>query len=419
MGQKSSLAPSSIFIQALRSALNHLYDPDYLRQSRLTLLFGVDQRFDTPSALQAILTRAIETLKPKHGAPNRAHAQAIYDLLIYRYVQQVSQEEIANQLGISARHFRRQQNLAIYDLASKLWEQYNLDSQERIVDEQLTQDEEVEPTSTPENDSGFSQELNWLKEPMQQNQTDLALVVPNALNLIQPLLNQNHTHIDIQSELNGLLIVHPVAFQQILLGLLSLTIQLGCDNPIHLTLVQQEGQHTLNLSGIRSGESKMGRKEEQLLLETVQKLVNLSQGSFTFHNQGVEFQADLVFRSITPVKVLVIDDNPEIITMMQRFSAESQYRITGLSDPQLTIDQALEYHPQIIVLDIMMPQVDGLQVMSRIKHHPDLGHIPVIVCSVLPQKELAVSLGASGFISKPFKPETFISTLDTVYKQSA
>jgi hypothetical protein len=62
MGQNPVLAPSEPFILALRSALNHLYDPDVLRLNPLVKIFGVDNRFDTPSALQNILTKAIESL---------------------------------------------------------------------------------------------------------------------------------------------------------------------------------------------------------------------------------------------------------------------------------------------------------------------------------------------------------------------
>ena len=68
----------------------------------------------------------------------------------------------------------------------------------------------------------------------------------------------------------------------------------------------------------------------------------------------------------------------------------------------------------MIVVDIMMPQVDGLQVLSRFRHHPMLGKIPVLVCSVLPQKDLAASLGASGFLQKPIRREPFLAALDQV-----
>ena len=114
------------FIGALRAALNHLYDPDFLRKSELAQILKLAARADTPSALQSILIRAIESLRPAALTPNKAHAQSIYELLLYRYVQRFNQNEIANQLGISVRHLRRQQKLAIYELASVLRKQHTL-----------------------------------------------------------------------------------------------------------------------------------------------------------------------------------------------------------------------------------------------------------------------------------------------------
>lgn len=137
MRSDSTNLPSETFVRELRSALNHLFDPDFLRKSPLVGILGVGERFDTPSALQAILNRAIEALKPRPCDPQKAHAQAIYDLLLYRYIQQFNQDEIANQLGISVRHLRRQQNLAIITFLgswnSFLWPLVILRSEEMMT----------------------------------------------------------------------------------------------------------------------------------------------------------------------------------------------------------------------------------------------------------------------------------------------
>src|SRR5262245_49390023 len=117
MGQKPDNSPSERFVQDLREALNHLYDPDLLRQSKLAALFGVGGRFDTASALQNILIKSVESLRPTSNTPNRPRALAIYNVLLYRYVQQVNQEELASQLGISVRQLRRVQRTSILELA--------------------------------------------------------------------------------------------------------------------------------------------------------------------------------------------------------------------------------------------------------------------------------------------------------------
>ncbi len=65
------------FLDALRIALNHLYDPDALRRSPLAAAFGVADRLDTPAALQKILTSAIASLRPSPAAPANPQDQRL------------------------------------------------------------------------------------------------------------------------------------------------------------------------------------------------------------------------------------------------------------------------------------------------------------------------------------------------------
>jgi len=84
----------------------------------------------------------------------------------------------------------------------------------------------------------------------------------------------------------------------------------------------------------------------------------------------------------------------------------------GTRHPSQALSMAQELKPQIIVLDVMMPGVDGWRVLAELRQHPQTGRIPIIVCSILPQEDVALSLGASGFARKPISQERFLSALD-------
>lgn len=400
--------PSETFIHELRNALNHLYDPDFLRASPLAVLFGINSRFDTPSALQSLLTGAIESLKPGLSAPNKAHAQSVYDLLLYRYVQQFNQDEIANQLGISVRHLRRQQNLAIYELARRLWEQRRLDGSP-IVGAAGSDSGQDSSVSTGVDE--ISEELLWLKRPNHQAAASLEDAIEAAHVLIQPYAEQNKAHLNLPQSPEGLIQVHPVAFQQILLGLLTFAIKHAPRKEIYVSSHLRDDYLTVTFQA-PAVEGYPPDEADGLALETVRKIVELSAGIYRCQRSESGYIFEVSFRAVSPVSVLVIDDNKDLITMLERFAAETRYRIIGLTNPNSVIEQALRSQPSLIVLDIMMPQVDGLQVLSRIKYHPALGHIPVIICSVLPQKDLATTLGAAGFVQKPVQREAFIAALD-------
>jgi CheY-like chemotaxis protein len=109
--------------------------------------------------------------------------------------------------------------------------------------------------------------------------------------------------------------------------------------------------------------------------------------------------------------LLVIDDNEGIADLIKRFLAGSDVRVvpamTGMEGVQL----ASEIEPDAILLDVMMPHMDGWEVLQILRSRPATSHIPVIICSVFNDSELARSLGASASISKPIKREDVIAAL--------
>jgi CheY-like chemotaxis protein len=84
----------------------------------------------------------------------------------------------------------------------------------------------------------------------------------------------------------------------------------------------------------------------------------------------------------------------------------------GTRDPGQALSLAEKLSPQIIVLDVMMPQVDGWKVLGRLRQYPLTAHVPIVVCTILAHKELALSLGASAFIRKPVTRQAFLAALD-------
>ena len=66
------------------------------------------------------------------------------------------------------------------------------------------------------------------------------------------------------------------------------------------------------------------------------------------------------------------------------------------------------FNPALVLLDVFIPRIDGLQVLKRLKASPETSHIPVVICtarSLVYEREEAIGLGASGYIVKPFLAE--------------
>jgi CheY-like chemotaxis protein len=157
-------------------------------------------------------------------------------------------------------------------------------------------------------------------------------------------------------------------------------------------------------------------------LEMARQLIQLCQGSLrTTWSSGGEpakaaFAAQITCQAEEQISVLVIDDNEDVLRLFRRYMSGSRYRFIGAPSAQLGLAQATNREqagrPQIIVLDVMMPEQDGWTLLGQLREHPQTQDLPVIVCTILPQEQLALTLGAAEFIRKPVSRSELLAALD-------
>jgi CheY-like chemotaxis protein len=99
--------------------------------------------------------------------------------------------------------------------------------------------------------------------------------------------------------------------------------------------------------------------------------------------------------------VLVIDDNPDVIDLFRRYLVNQPYRVLAAHNGDQAIRSALAALPDVIILDLMLPKQDGYELLQKLKNHPRTQHIPILICSVLESVDLALALGADGYLKKP------------------
>ena len=110
--------------------------------------------------------------------------------------------------------------------------------------------------------------------------------------------------------------------------------------------------------------------------------------------------------------MLIIDDNQDLLELFQRWLNQHGYSAVVARTAREGIELAKQLHPFAISLDLMMPEQDGWDALQTLSTQPDISRIPVIVCSVLQQEDLALSLGASAFLLKPVTTYDLLSTLE-------
>jgi CheY-like chemotaxis protein len=147
-------------------------------------------------------------------------------------------------------------------------------------------------------------------------------------------------------------------------------------------------------------------------LDMARRLAGLWGGRLTVSEGEHAFQADLACPALEQLPVLALDDNAGTLHLLQRYAAGTRYRLIGTRDPEEVLTLVEAVSPEVVVLDVMMPRVDGWEVLGRLRQHPLTAHVPIIVCTILTQEELALSLGASAFLTKPVTRQAFLAALD-------
>jgi CheY-like chemotaxis protein len=112
--------------------------------------------------------------------------------------------------------------------------------------------------------------------------------------------------------------------------------------------------------------------------------------------------------------LLVVEDNEAVIRAFRRYLAGYDYQVVGTTTGAEAIRLAREVNPITITLDVMMPTQDGWEILQDLKSDSETRHIPVIICSVLEDPELARSLGASVYLRKPVTQFDLLNALDSL-----
>jgi PAS domain S-box-containing protein len=114
--------------------------------------------------------------------------------------------------------------------------------------------------------------------------------------------------------------------------------------------------------------------------------------------------------------VLSIDDDPQVISLYERYLNPQGYHVVSLTDPSKAKERILELKPYAITLDIMMPGKDGWTVLTDLKSDPNTRDYPVVVCSIIEQEDKGFSLGAADYLVKPILQEDLVHAIGRLNK---
>jgi len=112
-------------------------------------------------------------------------------------------------------------------------------------------------------------------------------------------------------------------------------------------------------------------------------------------------------------KMLAVDDNPDNTAIVEELFHED-YDLRTAATGEEALEIALDFQPDLILLDIMLPDMDGYEVCRRLREYPSLSHTKVIMVTVkgaLKDKVTGYEVGANDYITKPFDEETILESV--------
>jgi CheY-like chemotaxis protein len=110
--------------------------------------------------------------------------------------------------------------------------------------------------------------------------------------------------------------------------------------------------------------------------------------------------------------ILSIDDDLQVIGLYERYLHQQGYHVIPLSDPTRAVERVKQVKPFAVTLDIMMPGIDGWQILDNLKNDPDTRDIPVIICSIVEDLKKGFNLGATDYLVKPILEDDLVNALD-------
>jgi two-component system, OmpR family, alkaline phosphatase synthesis response regulator PhoP len=119
-------------------------------------------------------------------------------------------------------------------------------------------------------------------------------------------------------------------------------------------------------------------------------------------------------------KILIVDDEPDIVTLLEYNLSNEGYIVETASDGLLCIQKAIEFQPNLIILDVMMPNLDGIETARRIKKMPELQGVIILFLTARSEEYTEIAafeVGGDDFVSKPIKPKALIHRVQALLKR--
>lgn len=400
------------FVRYVKDALANFYDPAHLETHPLT-----HHLVRTPSpeetrglALRELLAETIEMLRPSNTVPYGHPEWLGYRVLCQRYVECRRPDEVCEELCLSRTTYYRHHRKALAAIIDILWQRYGQAANADPF--------HGEASAVADSRSRAREEAAALARSSGRRHVSLSDALRDALPLLTLFARQEG--IEIQASAPASLpstYADPAMLRQIVLNLIPEAARMAAGETLTLSVLPREGDVLWVLRGLAADMAADIDVDEVDGFAVSQGLLDVYGGRLWLEPEGDE-EASLCFTLPTarPWVILVVDDKPEAAQLYQRYLQELDCVLWAAHDAQEAEQHLADALPDLVLLDVLMPNEDGWSVLQRLKTDPDTASVPVVICSVLSQPRLGLALGATAVLQKPINQEDLLSTVERLLR---
>ncbi|MEX1020304.1 MAG: response regulator, partial [Litorilinea sp.] len=426
------------FLQLVQDALNHLYDSPHLNQHALSALMT-----DNPVPAQRsqdmrrILLDAIGALRPKPGVPAQSVDWRNYQILELRYIEGLEPRDIMEQVALGKSQYYRDQARIVEMVAGILWEQWQQDHRpdHTSAATTITSSETTAEDFNPETRRTLAHsEALRLSAQAEWEEVDIAELLDELRKLVASLALTKQVTIHISTGYSPLVRrADRITLRQAILNAITYGLDIAENGEMHIGIYSDPTAEGIYIRAPLAANqaSKENKKisRDGVGLEIGSQLMAALGGNFSVQrNVGTEWagqrteewagqwEARLNWTKAESGPLLVIDDNATFVDLFRRYLANSNWRVLGAASCTEARRVIAQTRPAVIILDVMMPKEDGWDMLRELRAQEDTRQIPVIICSVLNEPELALTLGARNYLPKPVTQQALLKVLSPWYQ---
>lgn len=415
----TSTPTREVFARWVHEVLNRLYDASYLQRHPLAeAMAGPDvSALHRSQHLRRIIHAAIHSLRAENGAPAQSpHDRRAARILPLRFIEGLTPAEAMQQLAYGRSQFFHEQARMLDLLTTICWHQYQ-QLAPLAVDAPYPPSGEEFDISRASREQLAHAEVERLLAHATWQPVELAQVVGQLPHVLGPVAAVKGKalvfNLDSLVELGR---ADRVLLRQAMLNATTFALDVVAQGQVTIATFSSANARGLHIRAqgvLHQHDSTQDIQRSGLGLEICRQLVAAMQGTCTLATNNTDtWQVTLTWRCDAPQSLLVIDDNEGFAELFRRYLTGYGWQVTGAATGTLARNSIAERRPTVIMLDVMMPSEDGWEFLIALRADTATSDLPVIVCSVLNEPRMALTLGATSYLLKPVTQQALLQSLE-------